>query len=188
MEEDCVICVCPFALGRKNFTRSTPHRFPLRLFYFKIYPFILERRRETSVWLPVAYPLLGNGLQPRRMPWLGLEPATLWFPGWHSIHWATSARTSLTLLIRPHPIWHILFTTYILLSHKSHIVIRYTSHHTIQDPFGLPWKLSSEALPILWSLLCLCYVTFYAALLYFNWLHMIMASPQLCYGLFMNRG
>ena len=37
-------------------------------------------------------PKLGPGLQPRHVPWLGIEPATLWFAGWHAIHWATPAR------------------------------------------------------------------------------------------------
>ena len=31
-------------------------------------------------------------LQPRHVPWLGIEPVTLRFAGWRSIHWATSAR------------------------------------------------------------------------------------------------
>ena len=36
-------------------------------------------------------PYWGPGLQPRRVPWLGIEPATLWFTGTCSIHWATPA-------------------------------------------------------------------------------------------------
>ena len=34
----------------------------------------------------------GPGPQPRHEPWLGIEPATLWVAGRHSIHWATPAR------------------------------------------------------------------------------------------------
>ena len=34
----------------------------------------------------------GPGLQCRHVPWLGIEPMTLWFEGQHSIHWATPAR------------------------------------------------------------------------------------------------
>ena len=37
-------------------------------------------------------PYWGSGLHPRHVPWLGIEPVTLWFTGWHSIHWATPAR------------------------------------------------------------------------------------------------
>ena len=33
-------------------------------------------------------PYLGPGLQPRHVPWLGIEPATLWFAGQCSTHWA----------------------------------------------------------------------------------------------------
>ena len=34
----------------------------------------------------------GPGPQPRPVPWLAIEPATLWFAGQHSIHRATPAR------------------------------------------------------------------------------------------------
>ena len=34
----------------------------------------------------------GLGLQPRHVPWLGIEPMTLWFEGGLSIHWDTPAR------------------------------------------------------------------------------------------------
>ena len=34
----------------------------------------------------------GPGLKPRHVPWLGIEPETLWFAGWCSIHWSTPAR------------------------------------------------------------------------------------------------
>ena len=37
-------------------------------------------------------PYWGPGPQPRHVPWLGIEPATLWFSGRPSIHWATPAR------------------------------------------------------------------------------------------------
>ena len=37
-------------------------------------------------------PNWGPSLQPRHVPWLGIKPVTLWFAGWHSIHWATPAR------------------------------------------------------------------------------------------------
>ena len=41
-----------------------------------------------------------RGLQPRNVPWLGMEPVTLWFAGWHSIHWVTAARSALKFLTR----------------------------------------------------------------------------------------
>ena len=40
----------------------------------------------------------GLGLQPRHEPWWGIEPATLWFAGQHSIHWATPARAHFHIL------------------------------------------------------------------------------------------
>ena len=43
-------------------------------------------------WAPYWEP----GLQPRPMPWRGMEPATPCFAGWHSIHWATPAKAVYT--------------------------------------------------------------------------------------------
>ena len=56
-----------------------------------------KRGRETSMCCYLlCVPLWGPGLQPRHVPWLGSEPAMLWFAGWCSIHWATPARASQT--------------------------------------------------------------------------------------------
>ena len=43
-------------------------------------------------------PYWGSGPQPRHVSWLGIEAATLWFPGRHSIHWATPARHKRVIL------------------------------------------------------------------------------------------
>ena len=52
-----------------------------------------ENERETSMCGCLSCtPYWRPGLQPRHVPWLGIEPATLWFTGWLSIHWATPAR------------------------------------------------------------------------------------------------
>ena len=32
---------------------------------------------------------------PGMSPRLGIEPATLWFTGWHSVHWATAAKANI---------------------------------------------------------------------------------------------
>ena len=40
-------------------------------------------------------------LNPGMCPRLGIEQVALWFAGQHSIHWATPARASLTLLCFP---------------------------------------------------------------------------------------
>ena len=40
-------------------------------------------------------PYQGPGRKPRHVTWLGIEPATLWFTGWHLIHWATPARAKI---------------------------------------------------------------------------------------------
>ena len=68
------------------------------LFYFyfwRLYLFISRegkgrrKRERNSAWLPLAHPLLGPGPQPRHVPWLGIELATLWFADLGLIHWAT---------------------------------------------------------------------------------------------------
>ena len=78
--------------------------FPLNcsfLLFFKdfIYLFLerreekeLEKERNINVWLPLTCPLL----QPRQVPWLGIEPVTLWFTGLHSIHCTTPARAYIS--------------------------------------------------------------------------------------------
>ena len=72
-------------------------------FYYNLFVFIErggEREREErniNVWLLLVSPLLGTWPTTQAyalMPWLGIEPATLWFAGRHSIHWATPARAS----------------------------------------------------------------------------------------------
>ena len=50
------------------------------------------RERNNNVWLPLMRSPLGTGPQPRPMSQLGIEPVTLWFTGWHSIHSASPAR------------------------------------------------------------------------------------------------
>ena len=52
-----------------------------------------KKGRETSMcgcfW---CTPYWGPDPQPRHVPWLGIEPVTLWFTGQTSIHWATPDR------------------------------------------------------------------------------------------------
>ena len=60
---------------------------PFKIFFKRFYLFIFrekaregEREGEKHVWLPLALPLLGTRPHP------GIQPATLWFAGRHSIH------------------------------------------------------------------------------------------------------
>ena len=51
-----------------------------------------EREGENiNIWLPPMRPHQGPGPKPRQVACLGMKPATLWFAGWCSIHWATPA-------------------------------------------------------------------------------------------------
>ena len=52
-----------------------------------------NRERETSVCGCLSCtPCWGPGPQSRHVPWLGIEPAILWFTGRHSIYWVIPAR------------------------------------------------------------------------------------------------
>ena len=52
-----------------------------------------KRERETSMCGCLSHvPYWGLGLKPRHVPWLGIQPVTLWFTGQCSIHWATLSR------------------------------------------------------------------------------------------------
>ena len=53
-----------------------------------------ERQRNINVCCPLHGSFWGPDPQPRHVPCLGIEPATLGFTGWHSVHWATPARAS----------------------------------------------------------------------------------------------
>ena len=48
--------------------------------------------RDTWISCLSYTPYWGPGLQPRHVLWLGIEPITFQFAGWHSVHWATAAR------------------------------------------------------------------------------------------------
>ena len=84
------------------FPSSIPYLYPQTSFFFKkrFYLFIFRERgregekgRETSMCGCLSCtPHWGPGPEPRHVPWLGIEPVTLWFSGCHLIHWATPAR------------------------------------------------------------------------------------------------
>ena len=92
----------------------------LRRFYLFIYfqtegKWERKRGRETSVCGCLSHaPNWGPGPQPRRVPWLGIEPATLWFPGKHSLHWAVPARARCIIIFYP-IVNGIFITSYLLL-------------------------------------------------------------------------
>ena len=83
--------------------RTLHHPYPLEVTacFFKILSIYSLRERkgrrkkegETSMCGCLSRaPHWGPGPQPRHVPWLGIQTATLWFTGPCSIHWATPAR------------------------------------------------------------------------------------------------
>ena len=117
----CQVENCSSLLGSRNssmYYRSLPCSVPpvashlaldkIQSSFFKnlfIYLFLergegRERGRETSMCGCLSHTFhWGPGPQPRHVPWLGIEPVTLWFADWHSIHWATPARAKPKVLI-----------------------------------------------------------------------------------------
>ena len=76
----------------------------LKNIYLFIYLFIergegreKERERNVSVWLPLTCPSTGDLAHTTQACALAhwIKQVTLWFTGWHSIHWTTSARALL---------------------------------------------------------------------------------------------
>ena len=67
------------------------------LFFWRFCWFIFRKRgregegevEKHQCVVALEHPYRGPGLQPRQVPWLGIELATLWFAIWCSIHWAT---------------------------------------------------------------------------------------------------
>ena len=87
--------------------RSLLHSPSLHITFFlkkRFYLFFREvkggrkRRREISMSGCLSCtPYWGLRSQPRHVPWLGIEPVTLWFSGRHSIHWTIPARAVYNL-------------------------------------------------------------------------------------------
>ena len=62
-------------------------------------------------------PYGGPGPQPRHVPWLGIKLETLWFAGWHSIHWATPARATFLIFISD--LWEYYYIPFAFFKTKS---------------------------------------------------------------------
>ena len=92
-----------------------PNHIYLTFIFFKdfIYLFLergegREKERETSMCGCLSHaPCWGPGLQPRHVPWLGIELATLWFIGWHSIYLAAPARATFLKLLFKWPLLNL---------------------------------------------------------------------------------
>ena len=74
------------------------------------------------MWLPPTFPQPGP--QPRHVPWLGIEPANLWFAGPRSIHWATPARARRYILMQ----CSVLFTRENVLGEVLDLVFIWINH------------------------------------------------------------
>ena len=73
-----------------------------KIFYLFIFRERKGRKKETSTCGCLSCtPYRGPGQEPRHVPWLGIKPATLWFTGQCSIHWATPARAVSNFVIIP---------------------------------------------------------------------------------------
>ena len=76
----------------------------LKIFYLLIFRGERrERGKETSVCGCLSHTYWEPSLQPRHVPWLGMDPATTCFTGWCSIHWNTPARAIICVFYYSHP-------------------------------------------------------------------------------------
>ena len=99
-----------------------------------------EKGRETSMCDCLSCtPYWRPGLQPSHVPWVGIEPATLWFTGWHSIHWATPARAISEFLKLP--LWpnmsSIFINFFMCLGNKCTFSVQYL--HPYRYNFEVLW-------------------------------------------------
>ena len=74
---------------------------------------------------PSHAPYWGPGPKPRHVPWLGIEPATLWFIGQCSVHWVTPAgvhimNISYIFFCGVQWFWHFLKLDDVLLSRNQY--------------------------------------------------------------------
>ena len=66
-----------------------------------------KRGRDTSLCgCLLNTPYWGPSPQSRHVPWLGIEPATRWFTGQCSVHWATPARNDFFFKTHTHTHTH----------------------------------------------------------------------------------
>ena len=92
----------PYSLESIWFLLLEHKHFFLNIFYLFIFR---ERGREGEsegrkhqCVVASHEPLTGDlAHNPGTYPRLGIELVTLWFSGWHSIHWATLARVNISL-------------------------------------------------------------------------------------------
>ena len=110
--------------------------------------------KDTLISCLSHAPNWGPGPQPRHVPWLGIEPATFWFAGQHSIHWATPTTASF---------WNMNQISMSFSCLKDSKCFPFHSEENLSSPpdqhdpvwFGLRCDLSSRAtqglLDVLWS-------------------------------------
>ena len=87
-----------------NLLSHTGQGYCLFFFFLRFHLFILDWGREGEKHQCVVGSRVSPtgdlaGPQPRHVLWLGIQPVTLWFAGWHSIHWATPARAILSYFL-----------------------------------------------------------------------------------------
>ena len=83
---------------KRNLTKTNWIYF-LRFYLYTFRANGKERGRETSMCERNRW-AASQAAIPRHVPWPAVEPATLWFVGWCSIHWATPAKATLDIVIQ----------------------------------------------------------------------------------------
>ena len=112
-----------------------------------------EREGEKHLCVVVSHlPLIGDLAHNQVMwPRLGIEPVTLWFAGWCSIHWATSARALKAnswsrLTIWGCPWFYHLWSTGPVMDNSLSLWLQLTEVHK-------QWPTCSPCYEVTWSLI-----------------------------------
>ena len=104
------LSLCGMMLNQLTHLGQGSGRFSLFFFLFKDFTCLSlergqrrEKERERNIDVRqihgsvASHTLPAGDLALRHVPWLEIEPVTFQFAGWHSVHWATPAKTDLLI-------------------------------------------------------------------------------------------
>ena len=95
------VCVCvpgsPLASCKisRNAIQTWPNTGHSKLILLNHFSSFFKHECVVASWVPPTGDL---ACATRHVPWLGIEPGTIWFTGQHSIHWATPVRAKIFII------------------------------------------------------------------------------------------
>ena len=144
-----------------------------RVFHHLFKVFILEREEGRETWMCkrnfgclLHTPNQGPGLQPRHVPWLGIEPVTFQFSGQRSIHWATPVRAERQAFWKWDLSTHYLVTFFKNTVSREAVPFQHMrSHIAVSGGCTAPFEVSELTAPLSlsgkqchWEYLCVWFI------------------------------